>query len=216
MAPEYSPGGPIHTVEAIDREATEIVARLGWGFGAFTAVFSADLHQLLLVQLGDYAAKYYGGRPWTLPGGGVAAGERPSHAAARELLEECGLELEADQLRPAGWFPRPYFRGRRPRPGELVILFAAQLPTPVPLPRVNWPETVDARWVAADFSALVAVPAEGKGEHPLQPLPRHWLYWAMIGRSILERPGASPLIHTYENAPAMKVAPRLPSSTATV
>jgi len=207
MIAEYSAGGLIDTVEAIDREATETVGRLGWGLGAFTAVFSADLNQLLLVQLGDYAAKYYGGRPWTLPGGGVAAGERPSHAAARELLEECGLDVEADQLRPAGWFPRPYFRGRQEKPGELVILFAAQLPMPLPLPRVNWPETVDARWVAADFSALAEVPAAGTGEHPLQPLPRHWLYWASIGREILERPGASPSIHTYENAGAMKVAP---------
>src|SRR5437899_844499 len=106
MTPEYSPVGPIDTVQAIDREATETAARLGWGLGAFTAVFSTDLQQLLLVRLGDYAAAYYGGQPWTLPGGGVAAGEWPSHAAARELQEECGLAIVADQFRPAGWFSR--------------------------------------------------------------------------------------------------------------
>lgn len=207
MNPEYWPKGPITTVAALDQEATEMVARLGWGLGTFAAVFSADLDQLLLVQLGDYAAKYYGGRPWTLPGGGVAPGESPSHATARELLEECGLVVRADQLRPAGWFPRPYFKGRREHPGELVTLFTTVVPIPPPTLQVNWPETTAAKWVTADFEALAAVPPEGTGEHPLQPLPRHWLYWASIGREILTCPNSAPWVHIYENPTEMKIAP---------
>ena len=74
MTQDSSPVGPIDTVQAIDRQATATITRLDWGLGAFTAVFSGDLQQRLLVRLGDYAAKYHGGQPWTLPGGGVAAG----------------------------------------------------------------------------------------------------------------------------------------------
>jgi ADP-ribose pyrophosphatase YjhB (NUDIX family) len=204
---DYIPRGTIETVAKLDREAEDTAARLGWGLAAFSTVFSADLRYLLLVQLGDYAAKYYGGRPWTLPGGGVRAGEPASEAAARELSEECGIAVDANALRPAGWFARPYFRGRREKPGELLILFAMQLPLPLPSLRTNWPETVDAQWVETDYAALAAIPADGTGQHPLQPLPRHWLYWAILGRSVLAQPNASPLIHLYESPAAMKLNP---------
>ena len=35
----------------------------------------------------------YGPRVWTLPGGGIARGEHPERAAAREIGEELGCEL---------------------------------------------------------------------------------------------------------------------------
>ncbi len=35
---------------------------------------------------------------WTLPGGGVDHGERPSHAVVREVEEECGLRVEVGDL----------------------------------------------------------------------------------------------------------------------
>lgn len=37
------------------------------------------------------------------PGGRIEEGESSLHAAQREVLEECGLLLEADNLYPMGW-----------------------------------------------------------------------------------------------------------------
>ena len=51
--------------------------------------------ELLLTRLSARAA--HPGR-WTLPGGGVAHGERPAAALEREVEEECGLVCEAGDL----------------------------------------------------------------------------------------------------------------------
>lgn len=39
---------------------------------------------------------------WSLPGGGVNPGERPSSAAVREVSEETGIVITRDQLRYVG------------------------------------------------------------------------------------------------------------------
>lgn len=57
--------------------------------GALVAVWEDD--QLLLVRPSYRAV-------WTLPGGGLRAGEAPSQAAARELFEETGLSLPPASL----------------------------------------------------------------------------------------------------------------------
>ena len=60
--------------------------------GALIAIWNQG--ELLLVK-NSYRAQY------TLPGGYVHRGETPSQAAARELLEEVGLDIPAERFRPA-------------------------------------------------------------------------------------------------------------------
>src|SRR2546423_15228920 len=40
------------------------------------------------------------GPGWSLPGGLLGRGERPAEGAARELVEETGIKLPAQELRP--------------------------------------------------------------------------------------------------------------------
>lgn len=60
---------------------------------AYAVVLRAD--RVLLTRLSSRAA--HPGR-WTLPGGGIAHGEPPASALAREVEEECGLACEVGDL----------------------------------------------------------------------------------------------------------------------
>lgn len=72
------------------------------------------------------------GRGWDVPGGHLEQGESPLTAAVREIREETGLRLAADDLTPAGWIRirvegRDTTDGRYPYPTSYLVYFAARL-----------------------------------------------------------------------------------------
>jgi ADP-ribose pyrophosphatase YjhB (NUDIX family) len=96
-------------------------------------VFAAN--KLLLIQRGQ--PPYQG--KWAPPGGFVEHGECLEAAAAREVKEETGVELELEALIPYGWISLPKLN-------QIHALFMARLPEALPL-RPALPEALDARWV---------------------------------------------------------------------
>ncbi|MEU3546294.1 NUDIX hydrolase [Streptomyces longwoodensis] len=62
---------------------------------------------------------------WALPGGHVDEGETSRDAAARELLEETGVRVNAEDLKPIGVFDQP---GRDPRGRYVTVAYLARVP----------------------------------------------------------------------------------------
>ena len=84
----------------------------------------------LKVLMIERAHEPFKGR-WALPGGFVDAGEGPLEAAARELLEETGVELTPERLQELGCFGAPQ---RDPRGWVVSVATLALLPPLPPSP----------------------------------------------------------------------------------
>jgi len=94
-----------------------------------------DGRSLLLVQR---AHEPFQGQ-WALPGGFVEEGERTREAAARELLEETGLRLDALSL--LGVYDAP---GRDPRGWTVSVIYLATVAGQPPIQGAD--DARDARW----------------------------------------------------------------------
>jgi ADP-ribose pyrophosphatase YjhB (NUDIX family) len=84
---------------------------------------------------------------WCVPGGFISYGESPRSAAAREILEEVGLEAEVGALLHAGLVDYTY-RGRQLC--VLEIAFLARFKGPVPPAWMATPEASEVVFLQVD------------------------------------------------------------------
>lgn len=97
-----------------------------------------DQQRVLLIQRGN--EPFRGG--YALPGGFVDIGERVCDACRRELHEETGLEIPADQLRLIGVYSDPE---RDPRGHTCSVAYLAQTEH---APVKGGDDAASAAWVA--------------------------------------------------------------------
>lgn len=82
--------------------------------GAQVVIFTPDRSQTLLIKREDF-------RVWTVPGGGIEAGETAAAAAQREALEETGCSVAID------YYLGEYWRPQLPNGGSLIDAFVGHV-----------------------------------------------------------------------------------------
>ena len=76
-----------------------VVFWMGWPF-LYLYLFRSKRTRILVIHGSEVLVekRWQGSGRWNLPGGGLHAGEKPAHGAARELKEETGLGVNATEL----------------------------------------------------------------------------------------------------------------------
>jgi len=119
--------------------------------GAQVALWNND--RLLLIR-NSYR------RTYTFPGGYIHNDENTATAASRELREETGISIAADQLRFS--FACSYRNGKHEGHDDIYECQLANKPTV----RIDNREVIDARFVTADIA--LALPLESHVRHYLE------------------------------------------------
>ncbi len=113
------------------------------------------------VLLTRISARGYHSGQWSLPGGGVDHGERPTDALVREVREECGVSCEVGALLDVvdDHFSGVSPSGRFEDFHSVMLLFAAEVPAGAEPRLTETDGTTDAvGWVALDDIRSGAVP----------------------------------------------------------
>ncbi|HYN95281.1 MAG TPA: NUDIX domain-containing protein [Pilimelia sp.] len=104
------------------------------------------------------------GRGWTLPAGLLRRREDPATGALRELAEETGIELPADQLRPAT--PNAVVNK-----GWIDMVYEATVPASTTALHVDGAEVFEAVWYPLDdLPRLTGPTARLLGRYGMGPL----------------------------------------------
>lgn len=115
-------------------------------------------NQVLLVQRGREPGK----GSWGLPGGMLELGETLAEGARREVMEECGVEIEVGPL-VAVFEPMQRDEDGRLRFHYVVVDYLARYVSGEPRPD---DDADDARWV--DLDALELLPMRQETRHVIQ------------------------------------------------
>lgn len=96
------------------------------------AVVLDSAERVLLLQVGEFGNPEFG-TAWELPGGGIEAGETHEQAVIRELREETGIIVTAEQIATPTWRRDVLYdyRGARRLQHETISLVRLTGPTPV-------------------------------------------------------------------------------------
>jgi ADP-ribose pyrophosphatase YjhB (NUDIX family) len=108
------------------------------------------------------------GRGWTLPAGLLRKREEPIFGALRELAEETGISLPAEQLEPA--VPNAVVHNK----GWVDVVFQAQVPASRTELKVDGAEVWEAAWHPLDQLPRLTEPTSRLlGRYGMGPLAGH-------------------------------------------